>query len=237
MSGASVLAVTAWDRFLQMLIIGEVIDELTLRLSPSRYPYHNVTHTVDVVHEVLLLFVHDHLKDLAQDGQSAWHELELLAVASAYHDAGYLRAYDKNEVHGAAMAAVAMRRFGYREDDIVRVHRAIICTEVTPLHGGGLHQGVKPADGMLARYLADADLGNLGRDDFPEKTANLYEELVVQGKIPIDTTEARLAFLRSSVALLRNHSYYTDAARALREPTKQANLRELEQDLKEVQGG
>lgn len=234
MNGAKVVADSAWDRFLQMPIIGEVVDELTLRLSPARYPYHNVTHTIDVIREAVLLFVHAHLERLAKDGQSAWRELELLAIAAAYHDAGYLRAYDRNEVHGAAMVAVAMRRFGYREDDIVRVHRAIMCTEVTPLQGGGLVQSVTPNDGMLARYLADADLGNLGRDDFPEKTANMYEELVAQGKIPEDTREARLAFLRASVALLRNHRYYTDAARSFREGKKQTNLRKMEHELREA---
>ncbi len=237
MKGAKALADTARDRFLGEIIIDEVTHELALRLPPQRYPYHNVTHTVDVIREAVLLFVHDNLEELTRDYEFAWHNLKLLAIAAAYHDAGYLRAYDRNEVHGAAMAANAMRRFGYSEDDIVRVHRAIMCTAVIPLPGGGLQQGVKPSDGTLARYLADADLGNLGRDDFSKKTADLYEELVVQGKIPEDTRGARLRFLQGSVALLQKHTYFTPTAQALREARKQENLRKLMQDLTEVERG
>jgi predicted metal-dependent HD superfamily phosphohydrolase len=177
---------------------------------PSGLRYHGIEHTRDVLSEVVLFALHD--------GIGA-HERELLSLAAAYHDAGYMDRYADNEVIGAAMAADAMRAAGgYSDADVREVGEMILSTQLLRECDGTARVQRTP----LAAYLMDADWGAFGRDDFFAKCELLIAE----------TGAEPTAFYRQTLALVRSQSWLTKAGRELRDAKKRENLAELERRLR-----
>ncbi len=190
-------------------LIAPLLRRLAADLPRTLY-YHAAPHTDDVLSEVVLFGTYDGLGE---------REIELLAIAAAYHDAGFLTRAQDNEVLGAWMAVEAMRAHGgYSEDEIALVERAILDTKVV----GTLYGFHQIPTTELAGYLLDADLGNLGRDDFFARGELMYREL----NIP------RELFLINTLELMYGHRWNSPAALALRETKKQENVAELRKTLK-----
>lgn len=211
-----------WSTFKTRPIIAQALRALEAGTPPSRYPYHNVDHAKDVAIEALALAIYDCRGE---------RELDLVALAAVYHDIGFLFRYEKNEAFAAVLVAEAMRDYGgYDNTELETVKAMIMATVIRPHPRGGIMQSV--LGGILSGYIADADLGNFGNATFFAQSENVWNELLLHGKIPNDTLEARAAFKRSSLVMLKNHTYYTDAARVLRSPQKHMNILQLETDIK-----
>ena len=186
-------------------LIAEVLDTLSRELS-QKLRYHCVEHTKEVLGETVLFAHHDGLEA---------HNIELLSIAAAYHDAGYLERYPDNEVIGAAMAAKAMRSNGvYTEADIAEVEKMIMSTTFIQASRRVCHS-------PLSAYLMDADWGVFGREDFFEKCEQLIEETGAKSEV----------FYRQSLELVTNHVWLTPAAHELRETKKQQNIEALKEQL------
>jgi predicted metal-dependent HD superfamily phosphohydrolase len=185
-------------------IVQEALKLLGRELPASVF-YHSLGHTEDVLDESLRFGVTDRLSP---------RELELLAIAAACHDVGYISAPLLNEPLGAAFARERMARHGgYTEGEIALVERmildtALVTTDKVP------HQ---VASTELSRYLLDADLSNVGREDFFEKAELLRKELGVEIDI----------FRRDSLAFVTAHRWHTAAALALRQEGKERNVQAL----------
>ena len=74
----------------------------------------------------------------------------------------------------------------------------------------------------LQEIMCDADLDNLGREDFFVKTESLRLELEKHGikKTPLE-------WAKDTVKFLESHTYFTDAAKKLRQKGKENNIRKL----------
>ena len=206
-----------------------VIDDLVERCEPilkglalleSKLPkdlqYHRASHTYDVLSEAILLAVIDKLDS---------HSIELLALAAVFHDTGYIEQSTQNEPIGVRYAKYYMEKSGYSPMDIEVVAAAIMDTTMHFIPA--LSTIIQVPTTHLGRYLADADLGNFGRDDFLEKSKSVFAEL--KGKIWDDASEDEQSeFLKGSAQLLRAHSWHTTAARSTREVTKKQNIRRVE---------
>jgi hypothetical protein len=82
----------------------------------------------------------------------------------------------------------------------------------------------------VERILADADLDNLGREDAVQRSLDLHTELQALGvSIPIEE------WYRRQLRFLRDHRYWTEAARDLRSEGKQNTVAAFEQLLAEVE--
>ena len=192
------------EDFKSKKIISDILNQLKSGLSKTLY-YHNFAHAEDVLHEALLFAIHDKLSD---------REIELLAIAVAYHDSGFLQTADEHEAIGAKFATEAMRADGgYSREEIDLVHQMILDTKVMR-DANGIRL---PPTSDLSRYLLDADLSNLGRVDFFERLELMRLEL----------GSREPSFLRSTLHLIGSHEWYTDAARKLREKQRRKNLRNL----------
>lgn len=202
-------------KFRQMPIIVDVLEQLKTEL-PKHLRYHIAPHTDDVMHEAIMFAVEDEqLPDALTE-----RELELLAIASAYHDVGYVVQDKRNEAIGASMAEGAMRNAGgYTEDEIRLVKEAI---EDTQLKFENNTPSQKPARNRIGRYLLDGDVSNLGRPDFRGNADLLIEE---------DATAVRREFLERSARMLAGHQWNTEAAKRFRSEGLQLNLRNLQQEL------
>jgi signal transduction histidine kinase len=169
---------------------------------PKELTYHALSHTEDVLTEVIRFGVTDQLPD---------RQIELLAIAAACHDLGFIKSPVMNEPIGAAYAREQMERHGgYSPDEVTLVERMILDTALVDT-GHGPRQ-IPSTD--LSRYLLDADLSNFGRDDFFDKGELQRQELGQDQDI----------FRRNSFTLLNSHRWLTNAARSLRQKKKEQNL-------------
>ena len=101
----------------------------------------------------------------------------------------------------------------FSEDEVALVHQMILDTQLVETADGPK----QVANTELSKYLLDADLGNFGRDDF-------FDQL---DAYLLESKAERLPLLKRTLALLQSHSWYTNAARVLRQGKKEENIRKL----------
>lgn len=182
-------------------IIAKTLAVLAEEL-PKELTYHALSHTEDVIAETIRFGVTDQLLP---------RQLELLAIAAACHDLGFVKSPVMNEPIGAAYAREQMERHGgYTAEEIGLVERMILDTALVDT-GRGPRQ-IPSTD--LSRYLLDADLSNFGRDDFFDKGELQRKELGQDQDI----------FRKNSYSLLNSHRWLTNAARSFRQKKKEQNL-------------
>jgi predicted metal-dependent HD superfamily phosphohydrolase len=179
---------------------------------PEKLTYHNLWHTTD---DVLPGSVR-----LAQHTGIAEEEMRLLEVAAVFHDLGFTEAYANHELVGTRIVAQVLPAWGFSERQVERVMGMIMATRLP-----------QAPRNLLEEILADADLDVLGRADFFSRNEALRQEWANHGlETPLQQWyEGQLAFLKS-------HTYFTPAARMLRNDTKKKNIRILEEKLREMDG-
>jgi predicted metal-dependent HD superfamily phosphohydrolase len=186
-------------------VVQAAVAILTREL-PAHLKYHTLAHTEDVLREAILFGVMDHLPP---------RQLELLAVAAACHDLGFITSSGANELIGATFAREQMTHFGgYSPDEILLVERMILDTALVETPEGPR----QIASTELSRYLLDADLSNFGRDDFFERGELQRQEL----------GQERELFRKNTLVLIKAHRWLTPAGQALRQATKERNIATLE---------
>lgn len=183
------------------LIALEIIKQLGQELPKDLY-YHSKHHTEDVIKECLIFAKHDALNQ---------RETDLLIIAAAFHDSGFLLCHEDNEDIGAEKAALAMRTDGtFSEKEIQEVSNCILSTKLNDdLSRNALTN--------LSKYLLDADLGSLGREDMLEKTEQLAKE----------ANQDLKTLLPRTIILMETHQWLTPAAKKLRQSGKEKNLKKI----------
>ncbi|MCB0355169.1 MAG: GAF domain-containing protein [Bdellovibrionales bacterium] len=176
---------------------------------PKNLHYHSAKHTREVLRDVLLFAEEDNLDE---------REKTLLGVAATFHDIGFLEKPIDNEWIAAAEARRALEKAeGFSEAEIQRIEAMILDTQLVQTALGATQL---PSD-SLARYLLDADLSNLGREDFFQKTELLRLEHGVE----------RALFMPEALKFLENHEWLTPAANKLRRPQQLKNIEVLKNYL------
>jgi hypothetical protein len=175
---------------------------------PQGLFYHTFEHTRDVMHEAILFALHDNLTERDQT---------LLAIAVAYHDTGFVQSRSANESIGGDFALEKMRQNSeWRQEECALVVQMINDTKVI-VHDGAFRQ--IPTT-KLSQYLVDADVSNLGREDFFDKAELVRKELGVA---------SATGFYSGVKRLLAGHQWYSPAAIALRSQQKIRNGELLKQ--------
>lgn len=185
-------------------IISEARELLRKRLPPI-FCYHSPAHTDDVFNEALLFGLQDKLSE---------RRLDLLAVAAAYHDVGFTESPVEHESRGALLVDAAMQKHGgYTQDEANLIRQMILDTKLVRSEKGVS----QVANTELSCYLLDADLSNLGREDFFEKLELVRKELGVD----------KQGFIAGTLGLITRHVWHTPAATALRLEREMINIRML----------
>lgn len=179
---------------------------------PEKLTYHNLWHTEEDVLPGSIRF--------AQHSGVSEEDLRLLEVAAAFHDLGFTETYANHELVGTRIAAQVLPGLGFSGRQIETVMGMIMATRLP-----------QSPRNLLEEILADADLDVLGRADFLSRNEALRQEWANYGReTPLEQWyEGQLAFLK-------NHTYFTPAARMLRNETKKKNIRILEEKLREMSG-
>lgn len=199
-------------------LVCKALQELQRGLPEGLY-YHNTQHTLSVIEATL--------RYAQQDGLSS-RDLELLAIAAAWHDVGYTVQRHRNEPIGSAMAEAAMRRVGgYTDSEVADVVSAILATEVVDDPASA--SLVQKARGRLSPWLLDGDLSNFGSKDFFSVSLKLLRELSGFEVVNVEELQNPLAlkFVASTLRMLHTHEYQTDAARLLLSRQKELSVRKL----------
>jgi predicted metal-dependent HD superfamily phosphohydrolase len=154
--------------------------------------------------------------NLAKLEKVSERDRELIIAAAYFHDTGYIREYEKNEPIAARMAGRILKLIGYKPDEIKRIQKMILATD----------PDVEPKT-HVEKILCDADLDNLGREDFFKLDEKLREGRGMRG---IDVSDD-VTWYRNTLQFLEKHQYYTQSQNRLREKGKQKNTRELAKKL------
>lgn len=187
--------------------IAHALDRLRRQLPPE-LTYHDLWHTQ---HDVLLAVARmGAINDLPAC------DIRLLEVAAAYHDIGFLETYEDHERAGVHIARAALPAYGFQEQQIQKIAAMIRATRLP-----------QSPQNRLEKILVDADLDVLGRDDFFDRNELLRQELTMRGRsIPWRQWQ------QQQVQFLRQHSYFTPVARALRNEGKERHIETIQEWLR-----
>jgi predicted metal-dependent HD superfamily phosphohydrolase len=179
-------------------IINKLNDDLDDKLH-----YHNVGHTIQMMNSVKTLCEMENIDDETSN---------LLYVAGAYHDSGFLMKYKNNEPEGAKIAEMTLTRYGFTTDEIQKIKRFIMATE---------HSFIPTT--IEEKIMKDADLSYLGSNsEYQRQSDELRQEWVNKNIVYSDSewNELQIKFLKS-------HTFYTDSAKKLWDSNKQENLNSI----------
>ncbi len=158
------------------------IDLLKKAIEPlaPTYEYHNYAHLLDVF---------DVVTKLGEKEKLSNHDVFLLQTAALLHDIVYVKGRKDNEEKSVEFARSFLPGFGYSKEDIDIVCDLILVTNLK----------MEPKT-KLEKIIRDADIDNLRREDFFEKTECLRKE---QG---VDKNEWYSSY---ALDFLRNIKFYT----------------------------
>ena len=174
----------------------------------ERHYYHSYNHAIEVMERCIYLWEKEWLEK---------EEVEMIAIAWLFHDTGFIIQYDNNEPIWAKIAQNYLKTILYDRDKIKNIERLILATDP---------EYKTPVD-IYEKIIKDADMDNLGRKDFFEKTNNLKREREIIKKIKIRDPEWRHA----SIDILREYKFETFTQKMERDFTKWENLQKMLKDL------
>jgi hypothetical protein len=199
----------------RLKIVDEYIRELFRDELPDGIKFHDINHTLHPTRGVVA-----NANRIALSENISESDRELLIAAAYFHDTGYIREYKKNEPIAARMAGRILKLIGYKPDEIETVQKMILATDLQ-----------NEPQTHLEKILCDADLDNLGREDFFKLDGKLREGRRARGMDVSD--DAR--WYKETLEIVKNHQYYIDSQIKLREKGKQKNIKALLNKLENIE--
>jgi uncharacterized protein len=178
-----------------------IVSLLKENLSPELL-YHNIGHTLDVLDAAL---------KISESEKISADEIRLLRIAVLFHDAGFVHVYKNHEVTGCEMAREYLPGFGFTKAQITAICEMIMSTQIPQ----------RPKT-RLDRIIADADLDYLGREDVYIIADKLHEEMKLHNQLPDEKK-----WIPFQIDFLKQHQYFTDYSKGIREAGKNIYLDEL----------
>ena len=188
----------------RLKIIHDYINDLLRNELPQGIKYHNADHTLHPIKGVVAV-----ANRIAVEEGVSENDRELLLTAAYFHDTGFIREYEKNESIAARMAGRILKLIGYKPNEIKKIQRLILSTDMD----------IKP-ETHLEKILCDADFDNLGRKDFMQLDSKLREGRRARG-VDVEDDEK---WYKGTLKIIENHQYYTKFQKKLRNEEKQRNI-------------
>jgi predicted metal-dependent HD superfamily phosphohydrolase len=199
----------------RLKIVDQYIRELFKDELPDGIKFHDADHTLHPTRGVVAV-----ANRIAIAENISGHDRELLIAAAYFHDTGYIREYDKNEPIAARMAGRILKLIGYRPDEIENIQAMILSTDLD-----------REPETRVEKILCDADLDNLGREDFFKLDGKLREGRRARGLDVSDDAK----WYQATLEFIKKHRYYTKSQKKLRERGKQNNIKRLLQKLDNIE--
>lgn len=185
-----------------------VTNLLTTKLD-SKISYHNLRHTLSVRNAAVQI--------ASLSGVSA-EEQEIIELACLLHDVGITEVYQNHEAASARIGGIFLRSKGFPEEKVTIVEACIAVT----------NPSARPA-GILQEIVRDADYGHLGSDDYSDQLDNLRQEW----KEVLGRWEEDKDWFKLNLDFVKNHEYYTPAAKMMFVAMKELNRKKLKKWVKE----
>ncbi len=174
----------------------------------EQHYYHSYNHAIEVMDRSIYLAKKEWLSE---------EDIEMLWLAWLFHDTWFIIQYDKNEPIWAKIASNYLKSILYSEEKIKIIERLILATD----------PDYKAAKDIYEKIIKDADMDNLGRDDFVERANSLKKELEVIKEIKIKDPE----WNHWLIDLLKEHQYKAFTQKAERDTQKDENLKKMLHEL------
>lgn len=178
-----------------------ILETLDQKL-PKDLFYHGLHHTRDVYGAAMLIAKNEGVSN---------DDLNLLKIATMFHDAGFITHYKNHEKAGCKLVQKVLPKFGFDKKHITVIAGMIMATKIP-----------QTPQTLLERIICDADLDYLGRDDFKDISKTLFDEL----KVYMNMKDEKV-WNTVQLNFLKNHIYHTDYSRKRRESGKQKHLKEI----------
>lgn len=190
---------------------GEYVFEfLKEKLSPD-FTFHTFGHTLDVVEAA---------REIGKGTELSEEEMEVVELASWFHDVGYVIDRTNHEDEGWKLAKAFLESHQYPEDRAQRVHD---CIQATRLH--------HTPQNKLENVIRDADMSHLGSKNHVNKSLLLRQELE---KI-CDMTFTDREWIEKDIEFLLRHTYGTFYAQRHFHAQKVENVLTLQKRLKKLE--
>ncbi|MDR0941343.1 MAG: HD domain-containing protein [Bacteroidales bacterium] len=172
------------------------------------YPYHNLAHVQDVVHDVQIIGRNEGVSN---------EELLVLKLAALFHDIGLTQSYKNHEAHSINIARTILANAHYTQAQIDQVCELINATRMP-----------QSPKNLLEQIMCDADLDYLGHENYFPRSLDLYNEFVARGEVERNEQE----WLKLQIKFLQKHSFFTKSEQQHREHIKQKHIEKLQILLK-----
>ncbi|MGB5458324.1 MAG: HD domain-containing protein [Eudoraea sp.] len=178
----------------------KIIEQLKEKL-PNYLSYHSMDHIIDVAN-----VCNDYIEYYDIPEEMA----KLLRIAAICHDYGYIESsIDHEERSIVAIKPFLSPILNSKEMEIVN---GMIRATKVPQEPKTFYEEI----------LADADLDYLGRKDYDEISAKLFNEY-----LHFDIVSNKIEWLDLQIWFLENHKFHTDFAKKNRQKLKFENIKEL----------
>lgn len=186
-----------------------VFELFKTKLKPNVI-YHNFSHTEYVANAAY---------EIGQGENLSEDELEVVVLASWFHDTGFVIGHEKHELESVKIARSYLLGKGMSADKIELIESCILATDIEKI----------PVT-KLEKVICDADLSHLGTEFFKEKSNLLRKEWeVLCGNVLTD-----IEWLTMNEQFLGEHTYYTDFGFQKYQETKQHNWLKVQKDLQKT---
>jgi predicted metal-dependent HD superfamily phosphohydrolase len=181
-----------------------IISLLREKLSED-HRYHSLEHTLGVRDEALKLGQAENLSPA---------ELEMLELASLFHDAGFTEVYEGHEAMSRQLAEKFLKRHHYPED---KLHTVLSLIDAT--------YPPKQPTTPLEQIIKDADLSHLASEDYLEGLKKLRYEWAVF----LNQSHSDEEWFKLNYKFVKKHRFFTATARERYLPQWQSNLKEIKE--------
>jgi len=178
----------------------KIIEQLKEKL-PNYLSYHSMDHIIDVAN-----VCNDYIEYYDIPEEMA----KLMRIAAICHDYGYIESSLDHEER----SIVAIKPF----------LTPILTSKEVEIVNGMIRATKVPQEPktFYEEILADADLDYLGRKDYDEISAKLFNEY-----LHFDIVSNKIEWLDLQIWFLENHKFHTDFAKKNRQKLKFENIKEL----------
>ncbi len=190
--------------------IEKYVKELFAANFKSEVLYHNIRHTIEVVEAV---------KEIGLAEGITSEDMEILVIASWFHDTGHLHCCSGHEEQSTTYARNYLESKSY---PVNKINQIIECIRATKIP--------QQPNNKLQEIICDADLHHLGEKDIKERGDLLRQELELSGIKKLSDIE----WLSISIEFFNYHHFFTDYAKKQYGNQKEINLERMKKVLKEL---
>lgn len=188
--------------------VSEYVSKLLSENLSEEFAYHNLLHTKEVTASAY---------DIGKNSGLSKRELELVQLATWFHDTGFVIKYKGHEDESIRIATEFLKDHNFSNEDLETVTNLIRVTELPAIPNSKLEEVIK-----------DADILNIGLDAFFNNNERIRLEREQIENIVIDEKE----WLSSSLSFIQNADFYTDYAKKKYGEKRKENIQDLSRRLK-----